>query len=55
MKGISLGINELMLGSVKSDGFHKDGTIGFFQRMNDLMEYQKATFKLPALAFTYRL
>jgi 7-cyano-7-deazaguanine synthase len=48
MKGISLGINELMLGSVKSDGFHKDGTPGFFQRMSDLMEYQEGNIHITS-------
>ena len=46
MKGISLGLTELMVGSVKSDGFHKDGTIGFFERMSALMEYQEGNIKI---------
>ncbi|RYE15577.1 MAG: 7-cyano-7-deazaguanine synthase, partial [Sphingobacteriaceae bacterium] len=36
MKGIALGIGELMLASVKSDGFHKDGTAQFYKLMSQL-------------------
>jgi 7-cyano-7-deazaguanine synthase len=46
MKGISLGLKELILGSVKSDGFHKDGTYEFYNRMNSLMEYQEGEIKI---------
>src|SRR5690348_9375680 len=40
MKGIQSGIKELMIASVKSDGFHKDGTPGFYQRISELTNYQ---------------
>jgi 7-cyano-7-deazaguanine synthase len=46
MKGITLGLTELMVGSVKSDGFHKDGTAGFFERISSLMEYQEGNIKV---------
>ena len=48
MKGISLGLKELMLGSVKSDGFHKDGTYEFYNRMNSLVEYQEGAIKVTS-------
>ncbi len=48
MKGISLGIIELMVGSVKSDGFHKDGTSEFYARMNSLMEYQEGNIRISS-------
>ncbi|UEG51394.1 7-cyano-7-deazaguanine synthase [Mucilaginibacter daejeonensis] len=50
MKGISLGLDELMVGSVKSDGFHKDGTAGFYERINDLMQYQEGHIQIVAPA-----
>ena len=50
MKGISLGIDELMVGSVQSDGFHKDGTAGFYDRINELMIYQEGNIHITAPA-----
>jgi 7-cyano-7-deazaguanine synthase len=46
MKGISLGITELMTASVRSDGFHKDGTSEFYQLINNLMMYQEGAIKV---------
>lgn len=50
MKGISLGLSILYVGSVKSDGFHKDGTPEFYSRLSRLMEYQEGgiTVEMPA-------
>jgi len=48
MKGIGLGLTELMVGSVKSDGFHKDGTAVFFERISALMEYQEGNIKITS-------
>nr|WP_256010223.1 7-cyano-7-deazaguanine synthase [Pedobacter xinjiangensis] len=50
MRGISLGINKLMVGSVKTDGFHKDGTAGFYERINELMSYQEGHVRITAPA-----
>jgi len=54
MKGVGLGITELMTGSVRSDGFHKDGTLGFYQAINDLMVYQEGNMSVtcPAIDMT---
>jgi 7-cyano-7-deazaguanine synthase len=41
MRGVSLGLKSLMVGSVKSDGFHRDGTEIFYKSMNSLMNYQE--------------
>lgn len=46
MKGISLGVKELMVASVKSDGFHTDGTLGFFEHISKLMEYQEGNIEI---------
>lgn len=48
MKGISLGITELMAASVKSDGFHKDGTFDFYQLINNLVSYQEGGIKVSS-------
>lgn len=54
MRGIALGINELMLASVKSDSFHKDGTAQFYQLMSQLMVYQEESIQItcPAIELT---
>lgn len=52
MKGINWGLEELMVGSVKSDGFHKDGTEGFYERVNELMYYQEGNIKVTAPAIS---
>lgn len=46
MKGISLGVKELMIASVKSDGFHTDGTSDFFKHISKLMEYQEGNIRI---------
>jgi len=46
MKGISLGLSELYVGSVKSDGIHKDGTPEFYHMLSQLMEYQEGNIKV---------
>src|SRR5690606_8796838 len=50
MKAIDLGIKELMVGSVLSDGFHKDGTGKFYDLLNDLMQYQEGNVSVSAPA-----
>ncbi|VTP87306.1 7-cyano-7-deazaguanine synthase [Sphingobacterium daejeonense] len=53
MKAISLGVKELMVGSVKSDGFHKDGTEKFYQLLNDLSSYQEGGVSITSPAIHY--
>ncbi len=48
MKAISVGINQLMVASVKSDGFHRDGTTEFYQYLNQLMEYQEGRINITS-------
>lgn len=52
MRAISLGANEIITGTVKSDGFHKDGTIGFFERINNLMKFQEGEMMVSSPAIT---
>jgi 7-cyano-7-deazaguanine synthase len=54
MKGVSFGITELMTGSVLSDGFHKDGTVEFYQAIDELMVYQEGNIRVtcPAIKMT---
>lgn len=51
MKAVSLGIKELIVGSVSSDGAHKDGTKNFYEYLSKLMEYQEGKIKIncPAI------
>lgn len=52
MKALSLGITELMTASVKSDGFHKDGTQEFYLLFDQLMSYQEGNLRVTAPAIT---
>lgn len=54
MKAIALGVDELMLASVKSDGFHKDGTLEFYGLIDKLMEYQEGNLRItsPCISLT---
>jgi 7-cyano-7-deazaguanine synthase len=54
MKGISLGITHLMVGSVKTDGVHADGSSSFFGRINDLVSMQEGGIEIiaPAIDLT---
>lgn len=49
-KAISLGANELLIGTVASDGFHKDGTPHFVHLMNELLSYQEGGLQVSAPA-----
>ena len=48
MKGIALGVTELMTASVKSDAFHKDGTPEFYRLIDNLMTYQEGVIKISS-------
>lgn len=48
MKGIKLGVHEIMVASVKSDGFHKDGTSMFYETINQLSTYQEGGISITA-------
>jgi 7-cyano-7-deazaguanine synthase len=50
MKSISFGVSEMMIASVKSDGFHKDGTEEFYSLLNNLMAFQEGNIAISAPA-----
>ncbi len=50
MKGISLGISELMVGSVKTDELHRDGSEKFYSKISDLTEYQEGGIRITSPA-----
>lgn len=52
MKAVSYGIKEVMLGSVLSDGFHKDGTESFYSLLNTLVNYQEGNMNISAPAIS---
>jgi 7-cyano-7-deazaguanine synthase len=49
-KAIALGVKTLWIGTVKSDGSHKDGTTEFVQRIDSLLEYQEGGLRVEAPA-----
>jgi 7-cyano-7-deazaguanine synthase len=54
MKGIALDVGELLVGSVKTDSVHRDGTVEFYNRLSDLLSIQEGNMKIsaPALDMT---
>lgn len=50
MKGISLGIKALLIGSVATDSSHKDGNLEFYNKISDLMEYQEGKIRIECPA-----
>lgn len=50
MKVIRLGVTELMLGTVKTDGIHKDGTKAFYESISSLMLLQEGAINITAPA-----
>jgi 7-cyano-7-deazaguanine synthase len=52
MRAISMGVTELMLGSVSSDGTHADGRSGFFDAIDRLMNMQEGGMRVSAPALS---
>jgi 7-cyano-7-deazaguanine synthase len=54
MRALSLDVCELLVGSVKSDGVHVDGSESFYSKLDDLMSIQEGQLKVsaPALSMT---
>ncbi len=54
MQGIFLEVDEIMVGSIFTDGFHKDGTKLFYEKINELVSFQEGNVKVtsPAIDLT---
>lgn len=50
MKAIRLGINEIMLGTVRTDSIHKDGSKSFYEAIDSLMTLQEGSVHITAPA-----
>lgn len=50
MYGIKLGVNEILIGSVKSDEYHIDGSKSFIDSMNHVLSLQEGHIRLTAPA-----
>ncbi|MDP9649677.1 7-cyano-7-deazaguanine synthase [Paraburkholderia caledonica] len=50
MKAISLGVNRLLLGTVRSDGSHKDGTPEFVEALSTLLSMQEGAMSVESPA-----
>ncbi len=53
MQGIKDEVKELYIASVKSDGFHKDGTTNFYKLINELVEFQEGNIKIICPTLDY--
>jgi len=54
MKCHQLGLNTLLIGALRTDGFHADGTSEFISRMNELFSMQEGELSVeaPAIGFS---
>jgi 7-cyano-7-deazaguanine synthase len=54
MRGVSLGIQTLLFGSVKTDSAHADGREEFFKKMDEVVSYQEGQIRIeaPAIGLT---
>lgn len=54
MRAIAVGVDELMFGTVVSDGVHVDGKPKFFQKMREVVELQEGNIMVsaPAIGLT---
>ncbi len=50
MHAIRYGVKKLVLGSIKQDGFHVDGTCEFYERLNLLVSLQESSIQVEAPA-----
>ncbi|CCD86332.1 putative ExsB superfamily protein [Bradyrhizobium sp. ORS 285] len=50
MATIGLGVDHLMIGTLRTDGHHSDGTKGFVDRLADLLFQQEGKIRLEAPA-----
>jgi 7-cyano-7-deazaguanine synthase len=50
MHAVDLGVNRLLIGIVRSDSFHSDGTAEFVKRMNDVLMLQEGHVRVEAPA-----
>lgn len=50
MKGIDLGIDCLLVGSILSDSFHADGKRDFYERISALTSHQEGSIRVEAPA-----
>ncbi|GFD91395.1 7-cyano-7-deazaguanine synthase [Alteromonas sp. KUL154] len=53
MQAIKDEVKELYLSSVKSDGFHRDGTKEFYKLINSLVSYQEGQIKVICPTLDY--
>ncbi|KRF00594.1 7-cyano-7-deazaguanine synthase [Frateuria sp. Soil773] len=54
MKAVATGVQRLWLGTVASDGIHKDGTPEFFENINRLLSHQEGGIVVEAPAIGLR-
>lgn len=50
MKAVALGVSEVLLGTVASDGSHRDGTAEFVEKMDALLSCQEGGIRVRAPA-----
>jgi len=54
MRAVAMDVNRLMIGAVKTDASHADGSQEFFRRINDVVSFQEGNIQVvtPAIHMT---
>lgn len=54
MRCVTLGVSELLIGTLLTDCFHRDGTVEFITKLNDLVSFQEGALvvRAPAINLT---
>tara|TARA_Y100000310_G_C20513432_1_gene729992 strand:+ start:296 stop:883 length:588 start_codon:yes stop_codon:yes gene_type:complete len=52
-KALTLGCKELIIGTVASDEYHKDGSVEFIEKINDLIFFQEGGLMVTAPGIKY--
>ena len=50
MRGISIGVDDILVGSVASDKIHRDGTLVFYEHISGLLTCQEGNIRVSAPA-----
>lgn len=50
MKALALGLQEILVGSVRSDGVHRDGSLEFYELIDKLVSFQEGEIRILAPA-----
>jgi 7-cyano-7-deazaguanine synthase len=53
MKAVGIGVERLLIGTLRTDGMHADGSPAFIAAMNNLLQCQEGALSVEAPAISY--